>query len=33
LIALAAFGAVAFLNVHPALTILVAAILGLIVYR
>jgi chromate transporter len=33
LIALVAFGAVAFLNVHPALTILAAAILGLIVYR
>lgn len=33
LIALAAFAAVAFLNVHPALTILAAAILGLLVYR
>jgi chromate transporter len=33
LIALVAFGAVAFLNVHPALTILAAAILGLVVYR
>ena len=33
LIALVAFGAVAFLNVHPALTILAAAALGLIVYR
>jgi chromate transporter len=33
LIGLAAFAAVAFLNVHPALTILAAAILGLIVYR
>jgi chromate transporter len=33
LIAVVAFVAVAFLNVHPALTILVAAILGLIVYR
>jgi chromate transporter len=33
LIALVAFAAVAFLNVHPALTILIAAILGLIVYR
>lgn len=33
LIALAAFAAVAFLNVHPAWTILAAAILGLIVYR
>ena len=32
-ITLAAFVAVAFLNVHPALTILVAAIVGLIVYR
>ena len=33
LIALVAFAAVAFLNVHPALTILGAAILGLAVYR
>jgi chromate transporter len=33
LIAVAAFAAVTFLNVHPALTILAAAILGLIVYR
>jgi chromate transporter len=33
LIGLAAFAAVAFLNVHPALTILAAAILGLVVYR
>jgi chromate transporter len=33
LIALVAFAAVAFLNVHPALTILAAAVLGLIVYR
>jgi chromate transporter len=33
LIAVAAFVAVTFLNVHPALTILVAAIVGLIVYR
>lgn len=33
LIALAAFAAVTFFNVHPALTILVAAILGLAVYR
>jgi chromate transporter len=33
LIAVVAFVAVAFLNVHPALTILVAAILGLAVYR
>jgi chromate transporter len=33
LIALVAFAAVAFLNVHPALTILAAAILGLAVYR
>jgi len=33
LIALVAFAAVAFLNVHPALTILAAAILGLVVYR
>jgi chromate transporter len=33
LIAVAAFGAVAFLNVHPALAILVAAVLGLLVYR
>jgi chromate transporter len=33
LIAVVAFAAVAFLNVHPALTILAAAILGLIVYR
>jgi chromate transporter len=33
LIGLVAFAAVAFLNVHPALTILAAAILGLIVYR
>jgi chromate transporter len=33
LIALAAFAAVAFLNIHPALTILAAAILGLVVYR
>lgn len=33
LIALAAFAAVAFLNVHPALTILAAAVLGLVVYR
>jgi chromate transporter len=33
LIAVVAFVAVAFLNVHPALTILGAAILGLIVYR
>jgi chromate transporter len=33
LIALVAFVAVAFLNVHPALTILAAALLGLVVYR
>ena len=33
LIGLAAFAAVAFLNIHPALTILAAAILGLVVYR
>jgi chromate transporter len=33
LIAVAAFALVTFLNVHPALTILAAAILGLIVYR
>ena len=33
LIAVVAFVAVAFFNVHPALTILIAAILGLIVYR
>ena len=33
LIALVAFAAVAFLNVHPALTILAAAVLGLVVYR
>jgi chromate transporter len=33
LIALVAFAAVAFLNVHPALTILAAALLGLAVYR
>jgi chromate transporter len=33
LIGLVAFAAVAFLNVHPALTILAAAILGLVVYR
>jgi chromate transporter len=33
LIALVAFAAVAFLNVHPAWTILAAAVLGLIVYR
>jgi chromate transporter len=33
LIALAAFAAVAFLDVHPALTILAAALLGLLVYR
>jgi chromate transporter len=32
-IGLAAFAAVTFLNVHPALTILAAAILGLAVYR
>jgi chromate transporter len=33
LIAIAAFALVTFLNVHPALVILVAAITGLIVYR
>lgn len=33
LIAVVAFAAVTFLNVHPALTILAAAILGLLVYR
>jgi chromate transporter len=33
LICVVAFAAVAFFNVHPALTILIAAILGLIVYR
>ena len=33
LIAVVAFVAVAFLNVHPALTILAAAIVGLVVYR
>jgi hypothetical protein len=33
LIAAVAFVAVTFLNVHPALTILAGAILGLIVYR
>ena len=33
LIAVVAFAAVAFLNVHPALTILAAAVLGLVVYR
>jgi len=33
LIAVVAFVAVTFLNVHPALTILVAAVVGLIVYR
>jgi chromate transporter len=33
LIAVAAFGAVTFFDVHPALTILAAAILGLIIYR
>jgi chromate transporter len=33
LIALVAFSAVAFLNVHPALTILAAALIGLVIYR
>jgi chromate transporter len=33
LIALVAFAAVAFLDVHPALTILAAALIGLIIYR
>ena len=33
LIAVVAFAAVTFLNVHPALTILAAAVLGLLVYR
>jgi chromate transporter len=33
LIALASFAVVTFLNVHPALVILAAAILGLVVYR
>jgi chromate transporter len=33
LIAVVAFAAVTFLNVHPALTILGAAVLGLVVYR
>ena len=32
-IAVVAFAVVTFLNVHPALTILAAAILGLVVYR
>ena len=33
LIAVVAFVAVAFLNAHPALTILIAAVVGLLVYR